>query len=787
VRATVTASDTRGDFRRDVVADIQDLPSQVSVGYVDEKLEDTEARLLRQQDVTYAASARIGHLDVTVDETIADVPQKSVHATATGLPRTFSARIRSDDRAGVADPTKPDAQVQARAVDYRADSAITRLTVLAEDFEDGELAQQLDGRATGVPPAFTLNRVVRGIDDLETDAEERTQRVDFAAAGGTIGALEAGVATDRPVAFVDPKPFFEAGDLGSGEEPGYAFADGDDIALRLYGLSGAVVDTAEPMVVEAAASPGPFLVRALKKPLELVGTVLDLPASAKIVFSPGTPDPADPTKRKGPQRMTFEGSAGIGTLRATATSTDPDQTLFDRVRTAKLRASAVPARLALLIEPKDPDAPAPPDGQPVTLARFDAGGGRIGLLDALLTSGPEDERLPDGTDGVLLRDLDDRYVLAGRITGLSSASVVQTAVRGDPLKVRVQDFTTTASLRAPLDEGEQRPLIVDLGRKTPKGQERTLLQLGNRPHEVKELSIREERVAFPVVNPDLAAAPRAKAIRYRADRDAGALAICQRVGAQLPDLDCAAQDLDQQIGVHGLTAKVDLIPAELDLCLASDKGDFGREGFVRRVDCLGEAPQPYDEGSLCDDTDGLQPALKLDCRNDRLLIKTSLLFSASKAVTVNLVDCQDDEAAAAGKACILESGADFMRIKDLRISKLRAQIDSPQGVGDRGYAFVDTASAPVSGAVALLPPLEKPKDTRLRANFPDFADDTEEFSADNRLVVFESQVTGENGSLDQKVFRTGRCQRGDADIEVQTVIELGVNIAPRFEVADDLC
>jgi hypothetical protein len=56
---------------------------------------------------------------------------------------------------------------------------------------------------------------------------------------------------------------------------------------------------------------------------------------------------------------------------------------------------------------------------------INAGGRELGLLEAQLTSGPDD-RIASGFDGILLKDVADRYVLFARITGLRSATAVQT-------------------------------------------------------------------------------------------------------------------------------------------------------------------------------------------------------------------------------------------------------------------------------------------------------------------------------------------------------------------------
>jgi hypothetical protein len=57
------------------------------------------------------------------------------------------------------------------------------------------------------------------------------------------------------------------------------------------------------------------------------------------------------------------------------------------------------------------------------VVRADAGTATIGLIEFLLTSGPV-ESLPADRDGVVLRDLADRYVVFARLTGLKKIEAV---------------------------------------------------------------------------------------------------------------------------------------------------------------------------------------------------------------------------------------------------------------------------------------------------------------------------------------------------------------------------
>lgn len=772
VDAVVTASVVRGETRRDVVADITGLPTDLTVGFVDELLEDTPARLTRQRDIILSTSQTTKKVDVRVEELRDDALQRSIHAIGDEIPRSISASLRTDEKAGVADPTKPDAQTDTTTVAYDADGAVGSLSLTADDFVDGSRSRQVHAVAETLPPEFTFERIVRGIDDPETEKKESTQRAVFDAPAGSLGSLEAGIAEGAAVVFPDPAPFFRPGDLDPGEEPGYAIVDDDDLALRLFGISHALVDTADPLLIEAAATSGPFAARVVKGSLEVTGQVLDLPAAATVRFSPGRD--ATETAPATPTTVRYRGSAPIGEIRAVATETDPDLTIFGEVTTAAVGVEDVPADLDLSVLSDDPNA-APTDGTPEVVASFDAHGAKVGLLEVLLTSGPDLETFPAGVDGVLLRDVGDDFVLGGRLTGLRRATLERTVVLGDPDRFRVQSSTTTVSLDAP-HEGEL-PLLIDLDQQNATGRHRTIVELADRPDTVSDLTLDQEQAALPdVVTPFLKSPiPRRTSLRYRASEDSGELSVCLRHGELPAGFDCSAQDLDRQIGVHGLTARIDSIPARLDVCFASDPTELARKKLVPRVDCLGTADaQPYSERALCDDGDGV--VFRLECPDDdELPISMSLLVDASSRVTVNLRNCEDAEALEAGKACILESGAAFIRVRDLSLQRLAAQIDKPILDGeanDNGYAYLDTQ---VDGGISLITGdvlLDPGEEARVAATFPQHADPADEFHAEDRLVVFEVVPTAVNAI---PPF-LGTCTRGGAEIKVSI-----------FNIANDVC
>ncbi|MCB0977871.1 MAG: ricin-type beta-trefoil lectin domain protein [Acidimicrobiales bacterium] len=86
---------------------------------------------------------------------------------------------------------------------------------------------------------------------------------------------------------------------------------------------------------------------------------------------------------------------------------------------AGLVGRATQGHVSLDQVPADVQVTIAPDMSGVT---FDAHGGTVGAIEAQFSDG-SDDALPAGTDGVLFEDLADRYVIFGRITGLSRIDV----------------------------------------------------------------------------------------------------------------------------------------------------------------------------------------------------------------------------------------------------------------------------------------------------------------------------------------------------------------------------
>ncbi len=179
--------------------------------------------------------------------------------------------------------------------------------------------------------------------------------------------------------------------------------------VRLFGLSKADVDTGDPVVVDIAHTAGPFHVVAQvtspavieppqpQETRDLSVDVLDLPAEAKVTYSPKT------------QSFSYRGSGVIGDLVAEVIS---DIALVDDAHRSRLHIVGLPTGL---------------EGQLDSKAKtFTAGliGGAIGALEIEVTSGPDLRSiLPGDQQGVAVQDTNDSYAAFVRITGVREVAV----------------------------------------------------------------------------------------------------------------------------------------------------------------------------------------------------------------------------------------------------------------------------------------------------------------------------------------------------------------------------
>jgi len=283
-------------------------------------------------------------------------------------------------------------------IHYKTGSAFTTVNVQLDSYTP----------AAGTTPGVT-DRL--GIDLVDVPKEAGVTRtgkaIEFTAPAGKIGrttvnysSREDGGAPLGPLTIPDA-PEFVAGNINIGSLNARA---------RILGLSHAIIDTGDPVVVDVTHDAGVLLMDVshtskCEAPCEddepafitrqLNVGVRDIPSTARVTYSPSTGE------------YTYTGGATIGELTADLTSSVP---LVDDADESHLRLVGVPTGLT---------------GRVNSVAKtFDAHltNGAITTTEVQLTS-EEDERLADGTDGVMLHDHEDKYVVFMRISGLSHATV----------------------------------------------------------------------------------------------------------------------------------------------------------------------------------------------------------------------------------------------------------------------------------------------------------------------------------------------------------------------------
>jgi hypothetical protein len=307
------------------------------------------------------AAARVFKADV--NQTNASGDPTYVRATIDRLPS--SVHVTYDPAAGT--------------VNYSGSSRIDSIVVDAFD-PDG-----LSGRATtahvllqDIPETLTLG-FTPGASSVSIDAN-----------GQTLGLIEAFL-TSGPLEQLDPSV------------DGVLYRDLSDryvVFGRVTGLRRVSIDEGPPPSLALDTTGGRIFVVdiALQKPGGIATTAarIDrLPSSLSAHFSNAT---------------TFAYTASSGVSLVTLDAYDPDG--------ISNRATALHARLVDL--PNALDVAADPNGT-MTL---DAKGQTLGLLEFQLTSGPDD-RIASSFDGLLLNDLQDRYVMFARITGLKKVVATQ--------------------------------------------------------------------------------------------------------------------------------------------------------------------------------------------------------------------------------------------------------------------------------------------------------------------------------------------------------------------------
>lgn len=200
-----------------------------------------------------------------------------------------------------------------------------------------------------------------------------------------IGALAAGSANGRSVAFLNEPAYVYSTDRGAG----------DSFAFRILGLQRAELDTGDPFIADVTIQAGPFHVLIEDGTATFDAMIRDMPSRIRLALSAsqGTLD--------------WDGSAPIEEIAIAAH--DPEG-LTGRATDLMLTLRQIPASISVSW------------GEGSGVAMLRANSGSIGSVDLLLTSGPTLQVDP-GFDGVVFEDVESHYALAARLTGLRLVSV----------------------------------------------------------------------------------------------------------------------------------------------------------------------------------------------------------------------------------------------------------------------------------------------------------------------------------------------------------------------------
>ncbi len=285
---------------------------------------------------------------------------------------------------------------------YSAPSAFTAIDLNLESFTPATgVTDTYKVNLTGVPKTATINRNGSAMSlVLPSGTSIATTKVRYSswAGDGAPGALT--------VPVIDRAGHLAQQYLAANVDLGGFIAE-----TKVLGLSGANIDTGDPVKVGLDHPAAPFYIDAQQRSLEatdgcatcplrfvnrhLQTSILNMPDGTNVSYSPKT------------GIFSYSGKGVIGTLH---TRLESSRALVDDANIARLTLTNVPSGLTGRIDSK---------AKTFTAAVTT---GAIGAVEAQVTSGP-DERLPSGQDGILLNDHADHYVAFVRVQNLTSTTV----------------------------------------------------------------------------------------------------------------------------------------------------------------------------------------------------------------------------------------------------------------------------------------------------------------------------------------------------------------------------
>lgn len=285
---------------------------------------------------------------------------------------------------------------------YSAPSAFTTIDLNLEAFTPATgVTDKYKVNLTGVPKTATINRNGSAMSlVLPSGSSIATTKVRYSSWSGE------GEPGSLTIPVVDKAGHLAQQYLSANVDLGGFIAE-----VRVLGLSGANIDTGDPVRVGLDHPAAPFYIDAQQRSLEgtdgcatcplrfvnrqLQTSILNMPDGTNVSYSPKTGN------------FSYSGKGVIGTLH---TRLESSRALVDDANIARLTLTNVPSGLTGRIDTK---------AKTFTAAVTN---GAIGAVEAQVTSGPDD-RLPSGQDGILLNDHADHYVAFVRVQNLTSTTV----------------------------------------------------------------------------------------------------------------------------------------------------------------------------------------------------------------------------------------------------------------------------------------------------------------------------------------------------------------------------
>lgn len=293
---------------------------------------------------------------------------------------------------------------------------------------------------------------------------------------------------------------------------------------------------------------------------------------------------ADISLDRAEKSLTYSG-VPIGRLEALV-----EGELFDRVRRVALTATDLPPTFVVVVS-----------GQAM---RLDTSGGPMGQIDLRLEDAARADALPDGSDGLLLRDLPSRYVVHARITGLRR-------LLHNASGSCVTHFDCTLIRDISVDADGERPVVLDV--RDVEGDREVLTSVGLE-RLLPATTIRfEQQIQFTLARfPTFAWTPVRTDIRYRTEtgQSAGSLTFRTTAGTR-----------------EGLEASLDPVPEWLILCLSP-----------RDASCTGSG-RPASNGAVFYSSPAHSTLNLLDCISTGCLEKIEVTNLRLRHAILELHEC----------------------------------------------------------------------------------------------------------------------------------------------------